>query len=297
MGRTAWLMAARVLVITGMVGSGLPLHAQAPERAGQPAAASRVPVGAAVAPVMEQSAEETREGLRRVLEQYAPSVVEVLRHDPSLLANDGYLATYPALASYLAQHPAVAHNPGFFLGGIRTYDQPRDARTEAVHMWRDFVQSLTIFAGFGLAIGVLVWLIRMLVDSRRWLRLSRIQTEVHTKLLDRLTASEDLAAYMQSSAGKRFLESAPIPMDAGPRAIGAPLGRILFSVQTGVVLACGGFGLLYVSGRVLEEVATGVFAFGVLAIAFGGGFIVSAVIAYFLSQRLGLLEPAARTTE
>jgi hypothetical protein len=246
---------------------------------------------------MEQSAEETREGLRRVLEQYAPSVVEVLRHDPSLLANEAYLATYPALAGFLAQHPAVAHNPGFFLGGIRTYDGPRDARAEAVHMWRNFVEALMIFAGFGLATGVLVWLIRTLVDYRRWLRLSRIQTEVHTKLLDRLTGSEDLAAYMQSSPGKRFLESAPIPMDAGPRAIGAPLGRILFSLQAGVVLVCGGLGLLYVSGRAIEEVATGVFAFGVLAIAFGAGFIVSAALAYFLSQRLGLLEPAARPAD
>jgi hypothetical protein len=103
-------------------------------------------------------------------------------------------------------------------------------------------------------------------------------------------------AYMQTPAGRRFLEAAPIPVEAAPRTLGAPLGRILFSIQAGVVLAFGGFGLLYVSGQVIDEVAPGVFALGVLAIAFGAGFVVSAGIAYLLSQRLGLLEPAPRVT-
>ena len=32
----------------------------------------------------------------------------------------------------------------------------------------------------------------MLVDHRRWLRQSKVQTEVHTKLLDRFTSNDDL---------------------------------------------------------------------------------------------------------
>src|SRR5881394_122824 len=67
--------------------------------------------------VDERTARDTRERLREIFEQYPPSVAQVLRLDPSLLTKPDYLAPYPTLASYLAQHPEVAHNPVFFLGG------------------------------------------------------------------------------------------------------------------------------------------------------------------------------------
>ena len=57
---------------------------------------------------------------------------------------------------------------------------------------------------------MLVWVIRTVVDHRRWLRQSRVQVEVHSKLLDRMTSNEDLLAYAKTPAGSRFLESAPI---------------------------------------------------------------------------------------
>ncbi len=102
----------------------------------------------------------------------------------------------------------------------------------------------------------MIWLIRTFIDYRRWLRLTRIQTDAHTKLLDRLTSNEDLMAYIQSSSGRRFLESAPIALDGGAsRPVSAPVSRILLSLQAGVVLAAGGFGFLYASGRVIEDVA------------------------------------------
>ena len=66
----------------------------------------------------ERSAQNTRQRLRETLEQYPPSVAQVLRLDPSLLRSD-YLAPYPTLAAFLAQHPEVAHNPVYFLGEAR----------------------------------------------------------------------------------------------------------------------------------------------------------------------------------
>jgi hypothetical protein len=59
------------------------------------------------------------------------------------------------------------------------------------------------------------------------------------------------------------------------------------------VLAVGALGLLYVSNRVIEEVAPVFFAIGVIALAVGIGFIVSAGASFILSQRLGLFEPLA----
>jgi hypothetical protein len=60
----------------------------------------------------------------------------------------------------------------------------------------------------------------------------------------------------------------------------------------GVVLAAGGLGLLFVSNRVIEEVAQPLFAIGVLALTVGAGFVVSAAASFLLSRRLGLFEPA-----
>jgi hypothetical protein len=126
-----------------------------------------------------------------------------------------------------------------------------------------------------------------------------VQTEVHTKLLDRFTANDDLLAYIQSPAGSKFLESSPITLDAAPRSLGAPLGRILLSVQGGIVLIAGGIGLQIVSTRITDPASQPLHALGVLAIALGLGFVLSAIISFAISYRLGLLERTAsvRRTE
>jgi hypothetical protein len=54
----------------------------------------------------------------------------------------------------------------------------------------------------------------------------------------------------------------------------------------------GGFGLQWVSRRVdVEELSQGLYVMGTVGSALGVGFILSAVVAYLLSRRLGLVEP------
>jgi hypothetical protein len=101
---------------------------------------------------------------------------------------------------------------------------------------------------------------------------------------------------MQSSAGRRFLEAEPIPVDPAARGLTAPVGRILWSAQAGVVLTLGGLGLQFVSRRVVEELAQGLYVIGVVGSALGLGFILSAVVAYVLSRRLGLVEPVTMSS-
>jgi len=153
--------------------------------------------------------------------------------------------------------------------------------------------GLAVFTGFGMAIGVLVWLTRTLVDYKRWSRLARVQTDVHTKLLDRFTANEDLLSYIKSPAGAKFLESSPIMLDAALRSVGAPLGRILWSVQGGVVLLAAGIGLQFVSTGLAGDASEALRALGVLSIALGLGFVISAIISFAISKRLGLIEPSS----
>jgi len=252
-------------------------------------------VSATVLTVEQPDAERTKNELSQLLEHYPPALRNVLALDPSLAENQSYLAPYPGLVNFLNAHPEIARNPSFYLGEAVFHRANLDPAAQAAELWRSLLDGLAIFGGFGMAIGLLVWLIRTLIDYRRWSRLAKVQTDVHTKILDRFTANDDLLSYIQSPAGSKFLQSSPIMLDAGPRTMGAPLGRILWSVQAGVVLIAGGIGLQTVSSRVADASSQPLHALGVLGIALGLGFVVSAIISFVISQRLGLIEPASRT--
>ncbi len=271
----AQMLIRRVLGL-GMLGAVVTCWAQGPK-------------SATVVTIEQPDAPRVRDEMSRLLEHYPPSLRSVLILEPSLLENQSYLAPYPALVSFLNAHPEIVRTPAFYV-----VEGSRPRQDAAVEMWRDVLSGLAIFAGFGMGIGLLVWLIRTLVDYRRWNRLAKVQTDFHTKLLDRFTANNDLLTYIQSPAGSKFLQSTPIMLDAAPRSVGAPLGRILWSVQGGVVLMAGGFGLEVVSGRFADDASQPLHALGVLGIALGLGFVASAIISFVISHRLGLLE-AART--
>ena len=243
-------------------------------------------------PVADQDAAETRQKFEQVLRRMPNSVVNVLRIDPSLMSNDSYVATYPGLAAFLKQHPEIRTAPGYYFGNLRGELGYREALpSPAVRLWQDVLQFIAVFMVFsGIAL-FLIWVVRTTVEYRRWNRMSKIHTEVNNKLLDRFTNNEDLLAYIQTPAGRKFVEAAPLPIDPAPP-VGAPLSRILWSVQIGVVLAAGALGLLYISNRVVDEVAQPLFAVGVVTLTVGVGFIVSAGASYVLSRQLGLLHPA-----
>jgi hypothetical protein len=248
--------------------------------------------------VADQDARETRADLEEVLKRLPPTVGRVMRLDPSVMRNAAYLAPYPALSAFLQAHPEVVQNPSFYLEHV-DYEfwnprRPEDAASRAVDAWNNAFQNLSIMAVVGIITGGILWIIKTLVGYRRWYRTSKIQTEVHTKILDRFTSNEDVLAYMQTEPGRRFLESAPPPVEGPVKPMAAPLSRILWSLQAGVVLATGGFGLLFVSRRAISEIAQPLFASGVLVLALGVGFVVSAAASYLLSRHLGLFSTEAQ---
>jgi hypothetical protein len=238
-----------------------------------------------------QSAQDTRERLQKLLDQYPPSVRQVLRIDTSLLSRPDYLATYPTLAAFLAQHPEVAHNPAWFIGGPEIHYEERntDPRLQALRT----VQELGTVAGVILGIMTvtfgLVWIIRSLLEQRRWTRAMRAQGDLQTKLIDRFSSSDELLAYLQSPAGRALREMPVITATAGTRGMDAPLSRIFWSLQAGSVLSAAGAGLLFVADRD-PLLAPPLFAIGTVVLTIGIGFIASAAISYFLSQRLGLVQ-------
>jgi hypothetical protein len=72
----------------------------------------------------------------------------------------------------------------------------------------------------------------------------------------------------------------------------APLGRIFWSLQSGIVVGVLGTGFIIVSRSIATpEFASVLFGIGIIVLAVGLGFGASAAVSYLLSQRLGLVQP------
>src|SRR5262249_59369598 len=147
---------------------------------------------------------------------------------------------------------------------------------------------------FGIA--TFAWVVHAAIGDRRWQRAIKVQTEAHTKIVDRLNTNEDLLAYIQSPAGQRFLNGSaagPIVVERAATPVNAPVSRILWSVQAGIVLAVAGAGLMIARRGIIDEAAQALQVFAVLVMALGIGFVLSALAAYALSKQLGLLSTDA----
>ena len=289
MNRMIWTFAALCVAV---VTSEAALIAQAKPAEQPPAQVPGTPI--AMSP-LQPDARETREQFREVLSKYPPDLARILRLDPSLMRSPDYLAQYPGLTAFLAAHPEIASNPSYYLDFVRyTYDhnEPPDPNRRGIAMWNDLMDALSVMFAMVFVGLTLAWLVKTMLDHRRWLRVSRVQTEVHNKLLDRFAGTNELLTYIQTPAGQKFLEASPIPLDAPRKGIAAPISRMLWSLQIGVVLAVVGLGFQFISRSVLQEAAEGMWVIGILGLSFGIGFILSAVISYVLSRRLGLFEPA-----
>jgi hypothetical protein len=221
---------------------------------------------------------QSRDELADLLRRSPPELGRILALDPTLLSNHGFLADHPQLAAFLATHPEIRHSPRFYLAAY------------APHEGGDFdhlFEGLMVLFSFGLAILAAGWLIRTIIEQGRWNRLSRTQSEVHNKILERVGSSEALLEYMRSPAGTKFLEAAPIQV-AAEGAASAPVARVLWSIQIGVVVAAGAIGLLLVSSRFEAADAQALHALGVVGLCLGGGFVASALVSLLVSRRLGL---------
>jgi hypothetical protein len=262
----------------------------------QPPAARPAPAVPQAAPppaarvVSPADAEQTTAALAAILVRYPESVRRVLALDPSLLQNPVYLESYPELIAFLQQHPEVARNGSEFLHEFRpSYYREPDHQTQVIRLWESLFQGAALFAVFCVFTGVLVWLVKSLIDYRRWYRLSKVQTEAHNKLLDRFAGNEELMAYISTPAGRRFLESAPIMLDTASASVGAPVKRILWAIEIGVVMVCLGIGVFFAQTAAPAEVRLVLFTASIVVTALGVGFVLASGASYLLSRRLGVL--------
>jgi hypothetical protein len=288
--RHAWQLGLWVLILgSTLMAQPSPQRPQAPGAVTTPDNLKNL-LAAQQLQALNSDAREVREELGGLFQQYPPSLQQVLQLDPSLLSNANYLATYPSLASFIAQHPEIAHNPAYFVG---TRENNRNYQPSIGESIERILEPLMVGTVVITLICILGWIIRSIMNHRRWLRVSKLQTDMQNKLLERFTSNEEMLAFIQTSAGQRFLESASMIAEPGPRALSAPVGRMLWSIQLGIVILVAGVGLVIVSHQLnYEDAVIGFEVAGGIVIALGVGFMLSALGSYLLSRRLGLLEPA-----
>jgi hypothetical protein len=291
----------------------LPLAVTAAAQPSQPARPA-APAKAAAAPQASQpsaaapSEKEDAATQRQLIEllRLSPTLTTVVSHDPSLLANQDYVSrNNPQLGAFLTAHPEVVRNPDFYLF---THMSPQDGSPdealshavwpEVYNNYRhtgfdELLSNMAPLLAFACFLVAAVWGVRVFIESRRWSRIFKLQSEVHGRLIDKFSSSQEIAAYMQTEAGRRFLEAAPIPLnvDSGQRVPNA-LARVLTPVQIGVVLVLlgAGFFMLRNAG---PDYDTPMRVLGVLTLMPGIGFIISAGITWALASRLGLMPPPA----
>jgi uncharacterized membrane protein SpoIIM required for sporulation len=139
-------------------------------------------------------------------------------------------------------------------------------------------EEVVLFPMLFAVVALIIWII---FSTIRRYNTTKLQAGLQTKLIEKFGTGQELLGYVQSEAGKRFLESLTMEQRT-------PYGRILGAAQASVILALVGIALLFLRGRVAGA-DEGFLVFGTIILSLGVGFGLAAALSYFLSKSLGLL--------
>lgn len=144
-------------------------------------------------------------------------------------------------------------------------------------------EGFIVLAIWGVVAGF-SWIFWVVATNIRIARVARTQSRMHTDLVEKLGASQELMQFLQTEAGQRLFNQSP---QVEPRR--NPFNRILSSVQAGIVLTV--LGLVLAGLSVTTPLAESTFiAFGSITGAIGLGLLLSALISYRLSRSIGLVD-------
>ncbi len=292
--RQTFGMALKTTVLLSVIGLALAAGAQAPKNA-------RPATGAKGEATAEADAEQTASTRRELIDllNMSPKAAAFVKRDPMLLADQEYVGRMnPKLADFLKSHPEVARNPEFYLfANLQTAGDNNPYLNVDESQWiiqrgnsntEEILMAGLAFLAFVVILSVLVWLLRVLLDNRRWNRVFKVQTEIYNKLLDKFSTNEEMLAYIRSESGKRFLDSATLPVASMQPGVGNPMARVLAPLQLGVILEVIGAGMIVLRSHV-RDVFTPLSVFGTLALMAGIGLIISAGLAFVLARHFGLM--------
>jgi hypothetical protein len=217
-----------------------------------------------------------------------PELEDEVLGNPARLGDSNFLHEHPELQAFLESQPLIKADPRAFISSApRRFWDRRRTDTEELLGW--FI-PFSVFISILLAV---LWVLRLVLENRRWNKTFKVHEEVHTKLIEKFASGQELTAYMESDAGRRLLEWTPPAFDTPLRGLPVAASRILWSIQAGLILGLVGVGLLLIRDRIPDAVEP-LLVFGTLGLTIGSGFILSALISYVLSKHLGLMGGAAQ---
>jgi hypothetical protein len=258
-----------------------------------PAYAQKSPAATSAASPSDQDMSITdmqRGALDRFLDSH-PEIGNEVMGRPAAMNDQNFLHEHPELQAFLERHPLVKADPRAFISA-RTWREEYHS-SELQEVMGDVVPGVVLICLFLVTLGVF----RVVLENRRWNRSFKMQEEVHTKLIEKFASGQDFGAYLQSDAGRRLLEWTPPALDTSSRGLPNAVGRILWSLQAGLVLLLMGLGLLLIRGQMAVNDAPPLLVIGSLGVTLGAGFILSALVSYGLSKHLGLIATATPGNE
>lgn len=298
-GCFSWRVAAWTVLLLVLLSAGWVAAQSKPPRSGSAA-------GSAAS--SDQDVAAARLQLLKLL-RVSPKLTTVVARDPSLLADHEYVSrNNPELAQFLQDHPEIARNPEFYLFANAGEDDheleseqrgllyeravwpelSERERQEIRRNHQDNSRDLIPFLVFVFILGAILWLTRIFLQNRRWGKIFKVQTDTYSKLLEKFSTNEELLAYVRSDAGKRFLESASIPLNTdSPTQMSGLVSRVIGGLQLGILLTLVGIGSIALRNHLEDPVP--LLVFGTLALMLGLGFIISSGVSFALGRHLKLL--------
>lgn len=146
----------------------------------------------------------------------------------------------------------------------------------------EFILPMVITVSF---FAMIAWIVYVIVDGKRRRERLKVFTDFHGKLMDRMASPAEFGAFIQSPGGQRFLATLSTER-------GGPKVAIMRSVHTGTIMLALSIGLLFLQRLDLwnSEARAFVVFMGVIVLALGVGFLVSAGLSWRLGRSLGVMD-------
>lgn len=145
-------------------------------------------------------------------------------------------------------------------------------------------EAVAMIAVFGTLGASVVGITKMTLSHIRFQRLSRLQGETMSKILDKLGGSPETLEWLRTGDMKRFFD---LQVERSTN----PQFRILNAIQIGLISLSLGIGFWSFSSIDPDMVWK---LIGTALVSLGVGFVASATISYLLSKQWGLLERSER---
>ncbi len=138
------------------------------------------------------------------------------------------------------------------------------------------------------------WIVTAVVKAFKEKSILRTRAELYNRLLDKFGSAAEFVDYLESETGRQFVDEITVQG-------AAPTGKILGSIQKGVVMMLVGFGLL-VLGNLFDKNLGGdlfiaLIVGGTIALMLGIGFLISTAVTYRLSKSWGLIGADAKSKD